>query len=451
MRARQPETHPDPDLLAAFAEQRLPDRERLPLLTHLSSCSACRDVLALAAEPMKSAADKAKDTAAIQKAPWLTWPVLRWGTAAACVLIVGTAVLLHRNENAKVVSLSQVEAPSRFEASSSEAAVHPLPEASVPANEKDVEKLAPNISRGKANKAVVREESKVPFSVPQRGESVVSGRRDLRDAFSYSTQAATGSMAAKESRSNGALAKVTPGAAPAGGGGSTGMQMVSSSPAAPVPAPLQAPGKKDLQNVPAIARSENGSMAHASEPVEVQSQLVDAPGSADADKEVEILGRAKPSSATASNALAIAPSDQLDRMQQGPPSTPEAISKTKRDRAKFVHSESTRWNLSSDGQLQRSIDSGKTWQPFAAPAGAAFRALSFNGPDIWVGGATGLLYHSVDAGTHWDLVKPSINGVSLSADIAAIAFTDPQHGKITTSNGETWSTADGGQSWNQSH
>src|ERR1700745_393486 len=97
MRAPQPEIHPDADLLAAFAEQALPDRERRPLLAHLSICSACRDVLALAAVPAKSPGFTAKDTGGVQKAPWFTWSVLRWGAAAACLVVVGTAVLLHRN------------------------------------------------------------------------------------------------------------------------------------------------------------------------------------------------------------------------------------------------------------------------------------------------------------------------------------------------------------------
>lgn len=230
----------------------------------------------------------------------------------------------------------------------------------------------------------------------------------------------------------------------------------------PVPAPakpLQTPSNKEMQSLPLNGRAYNQYAQFstgAAAPVEaqaqspqVQAQLVDAPASADSDKKVEILGRAKAPPASTSNALAVAPTDQLDRLQTYSPPTPEAAAQAKR--RVFSHSESTRWNLSSDGQLQRSIDSGKTWQPVAAPPGAAFRALSYNGPDIWVGGAAGLLYHSPDAGTRWDLVKPYANGSSLSADIAAIAFTDPQHGKITTTNGETWTTADGGQSWNESH
>jgi photosystem II stability/assembly factor-like uncharacterized protein len=37
--------------------------------------------------------------------------------------------------------------------------------------------------------------------------------------------------------------------------------------------------------------------------------------------------------------------------------------------------------------------------------------------------------------------------VRLTADIAAIEFTDLRHGKVTTANGEVWLTGDGGQTW----
>jgi photosystem II stability/assembly factor-like uncharacterized protein len=66
-----------------------------------------------------------------------------------------------------------------------------------------------------------------------------------------------------------------------------------------------------------------------------------------------------------------------------------------------------------------------------------------------VGGAAGLLYHSADSGDHWTQVKPATNGSNLTADIAAIEFTDTRQGKITTANGEIWLTRDGGKSWSK--
>jgi photosystem II stability/assembly factor-like uncharacterized protein len=95
-----------------------------------------------------------------------------------------------------------------------------------------------------------------------------------------------------------------------------------------------------------------------------------------------------------------------------------------------------RWTVSPDGALQRSFDSGKTWQTIPVAGTAVFRALSANQADIWAGGAAGALYHSSDAGEHWTQIKPVANGLPLTA-ILSVQFSDPQHGTLTTADHET--------------
>ena len=106
-----------------------------------------------------------------------------------------------------------------------------------------------------------------------------------------------------------------------------------------------------------------------------------------------------------------------------------------------------RWTLSTDGSLQRSFDSGRTWETIPVDPQASFRALAANGMEIWVGGTQGVLYHSSDAGAHWNRVQPLVNGEALSADIIGVQFTDAMHGTLTTAAKETWTTEDAGQSW----
>jgi hypothetical protein len=106
-----------------------------------------------------------------------------------------------------------------------------------------------------------------------------------------------------------------------------------------------------------------------------------------------------------------------------------------------------RWTLTSDGTLQRSLDFGRTWQTVPVASQASFRALAASGKDIWVGGAKGALYHSMDAGQNWTQVQPLIAGQTLTDDIIGVEFPDPLHGKLTTASKEIWTTEDSGQSW----
>ena len=78
-------THPDADVLAAFAEKSLSDRERAPVLAHLAICADCREVVAVATlaelEPVSANVVQGEETAPGRS--WFRWPVLRWGAAAA--------------------------------------------------------------------------------------------------------------------------------------------------------------------------------------------------------------------------------------------------------------------------------------------------------------------------------------------------------------------------------
>jgi hypothetical protein len=138
------------------------------------------------------------------------------------------------------------------------------------------------------------------------------------------------------------------------------------------------------------------------------------------------------------------------------------------------------WTISSTGALRRSVDQGKTWQDVTVnanaisvtsasvavaaqasgakakrtekdlkqqPATPTFRTVAAAGAEVWVGGSSGALYHSADAGNHWTRVVPAVAGTTLTGDITSVEFPDPQHGKISTSAPEVWATGDGGQTW----
>src|SRR5258708_53975 len=70
-------SHPDADLLTAFVERALPDRERGTVLTHLAACAPCREIVALA-QPAEI------DTSTVLATnPSRSLFLLRWGALAA--------------------------------------------------------------------------------------------------------------------------------------------------------------------------------------------------------------------------------------------------------------------------------------------------------------------------------------------------------------------------------
>jgi photosystem II stability/assembly factor-like uncharacterized protein len=131
--------------------------------------------------------------------------------------------------------------------------------------------------------------------------------------------------------------------------------------------------------------------------------------------------------------------------------------------------------------LQRSFDAGKTWEDVNVagalfggklkqqnaykkeyaenktekkqkpqPAGVVvFRAVAAMNAEVWAGGSEAVLIHSSDFGGHWIRVFPAEAGVVLTGDVVGVEFGDPQSGKVATSAGEIWTTADAGQSWHK--
>jgi hypothetical protein len=444
LKAGQSGDHPDPNLLAAFAEQALPDRERAPILLHLARCANCRDVLALAIAPVESATDALDTTTRIRV---FRWSILRWGAVAACVAIVGSAVLMKRDSMMRMQS-------SKIVAMRSEVAVADQERQSVP--EPSPAPLPPLHDQVSANGA--HEQAFVNNDVgleATKKTKAAAKTNAVQAAPPTSLMLAPGLSASRGSARGSAGfaggATTFHGSVGAAAGGAAAAYAFRSNPGAPAkPAPPRAEDK----NLPTLGRN----VTDLTLPPQSQAQAIDIPADTATAEKQETPGRAKsavtPAAAPSPPPSASGPQlfDRFTPQSSETVTTNRAAAKeeaasSNRERMMQTYAPVSRWTISSDGQLEHSIDSGKTWQPVAVADNATFRALSANGPDLWVGGASGLLYHSADAGGHWTRVKPAAGGTNLTADIAAIEFTDARQGKITASNGEIWLTDDAGQSW----
>ena len=163
----------------------------------------------------------------------------------------------------------------------------------------------------------------------------------------------------------------------------------------------------------------------------------------------QVGGRDAPKSANESveiSGSAPAPAEKQSPAELDPKKAVPALSARRADAAS-VPAQSAQWMISAQGSLQRSYDSGKTWQTVPVQPGAWFRAFSTAGTEVWVAGNAGSLYHSPDSGRNWVEVQPTAAGRKLQADIISVNFSDPLNGALTTENGEVWTTSDGGKSW----
>jgi hypothetical protein len=413
--------HPDPDLLAAFAEKSLSERERVQVLQHLGQCTDCRNVVSLAMPEIV-----APSTISVQSR-WLSGPVLRWGALAACALVVTAAVTLRHERRQSVEPVVAEKAP-----------------ASAPSPAVTLESRASNQPAQKLAAKIVPPS---PFQSDRDFETAGKLAKQRADAGVRSAAGAAGiggleaGRLESHQRENNQLLAETRGAnqltndrlAKADALKSEDKPLASAMGqlAAPVPsAPAEPKSKRAEIEEQAKERNENlGGAAKASSEVvtvEAQSTSVETAQATPARTKDESDKKAQKAGTAGLKELPLAGRNVDNRRSnRAMPS----------------------WTLSADGALQRSFDSGKNWQTIPVASRVVFRALAANDSDIWVGGPGGALYHSSDAGQDWTQIKPVADGKPLTGNITRIEFTDAQHGKLITDSHEIWITDDTGASW----
>ncbi len=452
--------HPDADLLTAFTEQSLAGAERAVVLEHLARCGDCRDIVALslpAAEPVATAVKTSSGG-------WFAWPVLRWGFVTAGVIAIATlGVVRYQRRPATAASQSI----SHFEVAANEANKPPLAAPSAAGAAKKADKIqspsAPAFADATdAKNAIVYDtaptlhaEAKAAVVVPQVSQGTFgrSGGLTVGGPVTHGPK-----MAEQWQQQRAAQQAQTPTAPSrfakqqAAGDLTRNMRVPAVSETVAVEARAAELDTQQKQDEPQIGERETTSEA---------KDKAAAPPAA-GDYALARVGKAKPAESSPS---------------VSGPSTPAPYQAT--ERAMFVLSPPvSRWTITSTGGLQRSVDQGNSWQDVNVianlPASTSieisahtsrvnadkkklkeekkdrtrtvtFRAVSANGPDVWAGGSA--LYHSMDSGSHWNRVVPASAGAIITGEIVSLEFPDVQHGKVSTSTAEVWTTSDSGQTW----
>lgn len=412
-RAASGPSHPDADLLTAFAEQTLLPGERQRVLEHLAACEDCREmaVLALPAEAAPSTSGAAESGAIQTRLPgkpvehWLSafaWPSLRWAALAAGVIVAGSVLLLHSNKQAVVVVDSSLPA-----------AVAPSPTVAIQKAKPPMDQVSTLTSRDSAKSMAKSSLSKkaksnqVVTAPVQTGSGMLLADNkivgDRKDSFRANNVPSAGSLELDS---------------PIPRTMNETVEVSSADVAVDVSAAPTTTGNLMARNeAPAVVRTKPA-------PPEIAAQQATAEASGANETKAD---RAAGSSRAASMGSAYA----LKKAIAAPDA---ALTPTFKLRI-------------TEGLLQRSVDEGVNWQ-VGLRADRPLLCYAAVGLEVWAGGEAGALFHSTDGGVTWAQVQPAIKGQPLNATVVGIKVQPPQV-VLTTSNNETWSTIDGGQTWDK--
>jgi hypothetical protein len=450
--------HPDADVLTAFAERSLPDLERAVVFEHLARCGDCRDIVALAVpaiEPVEPAVSPSPSG-------WLTWPVLRWGfVAAGVVAIAWFGVRQYQRGSQPATVASQQTAPLEVAANEPKKAVAQF--------------VAPAPA-----------EKKSKFQSPAAGPAFTDSVETTK-AVGAKAEGANAVINEKEKKNVSQFDTLAALPRPRSSAGAVGGPIVANqwqqqnaiqnqAPASVLPAP------DEKRGVAAPAAPKMQVPSTNSEVIEVESSVpqVNPLGrNAEALKIQDLPAAEQPTGED--YGLAHVDKAKPVMTTQAAKSAPAAPKTVIAGAVLASHALIPLWIITSTGGLQRSFDQGSTWQDVDVNSNAGsfhgavdleavakssrtqekdadktlrretaqvtFRAVAAAGGEVWAGGSAGALYHSVDAGNHWTSVVPATAGTILTGDILSVEFPDPQHGKVSTSTAEVWTTSDDGQTW----
>ncbi len=394
------ESHPDADLLTAFAEQALSTTEREGVLEHLARCGDGRELIALAlpavdtvATPVEAEAERAGATP--QRKLTFGWPSLRWAALAAGVVAAAAVFLLHPGK------LNQTTQPPVNSQVATNAQPIPGPQIA----------SAPLASPAMNQSAI----SAKPAAAPLKSELRLSKKLKAGEVAAPSLQPGSGILLA-ESKIAGNRQDLKE--------------------ADKLSAPSSAGAQAFNYNAPNIPRS--------SEAVEViaESSAVQAEVSSDVAQNAQNITKAKPASqpeASQSQNAFVATGAEASVQARNVMSMAKLAAPTS------PRMRNVTWTIAA-GVLQQSLDSGQSWQT-AVHADHPLLCYASHDQDVWTGGQAGTLFHSADSGVTWLPVQPSIKAQPLTSDIIHIDVHASAELVISTSNNEIWSSADNGKTW----
>ncbi len=376
-------THPDADVLTAFSEDALMPKERQQVMEHLAACSECREVVFLA-QPEAAT----QTVLAPVKSRRFAW--MAWASAAAVVVVVGSAVLIQREQ------VQKVEPPA-----------------------------AANVSKA----------PETDLKKPQQSEQIAKGQTQDRVAAPTRSVAVTPQETLMGKDRHDELAKVVPGGEAADklkpDTSAESKQTTEKVAAQPI-----ITAQKELPH--SLAARDSANVAQSVQQNAVQGVVAGGPANtanANLTNVYQATNQAAPAAPPAKTARSKAESAQK------PVASTQAFGYALDRQANAVITTRPHWRISELGTLERSLG-GDVWSPVLVKTQGKFHVVSVVGDVVWAGGENGALYVSRDGGNSWFPVK-----LGTKEAIISIHFSDGLHGTVQGDSGTVWKTSDGGATW----
>jgi Putative zinc-finger len=447
LRAALPEqAHPDADLLTAFAEQALSAGEREGVLQHLALCEDCRDVVALALPaaditPPQTADENGVRTTVSQagsRAPRklsLAWPTLRWAALAAGAVVAAAVLLVHPGKlnQATPPSVNQQVATAAPPDSSPKIASS-IPSSSVPSS---------LIATSPTDQSTFLAKSD---ETQPRSELQLSRRLKAGQVVMPSPQAESGRLLADNKKDSGQADRLS------------------------APADRARAFDYDARSSQVANEAVDVSGATAAVSAEPSAENALMAGNETPRKGARAIEKAKPALQEMEG------SEEQKAQAAAVPGPAESLAGNVMSTAKLAspasptQAHNVTWAIAG-GVLQRSVDSGQSWQD-ALHADHPLLCYASRDEDVWAGGQAGTLFHSANSGATWAQVQPSVKTRQLSSDITHIEVGNnevrnnknevrnealrrevrndvrgPGEILLSTRNHEIWTSADGGKTW----
>src|ERR1039457_2685180 len=453
-RAGPEQAHPEADLLTAFAEQALSATERDGVLEHLALCGDCREAIALALPATDIViAPIATETEAVRATPirakskrnFLTafaWPSLRWAALAAGVAVAASVLLMHPGKlnQATLSSVNRPVATTTPPASTPQIAPSPVPASSVPASSIPSSSVASSsIASSPTDESAISVRTSARTNEARRHSEMRPFKKlNAGEAVTPSHQAERGMLLAENKNKPAQADKRS--AAPSAG-----------AVALDAPTSRRATDTVEVSGAAAaveVAPSADDTLMARNETPAIEKAKPALQEPALPEKETKVNGQQNTQAAVVPG---LARPQARTMMSAAKLASPVSQSLAHR----------VTWVITG-GVLQRSPDSGQSWQD-ALRADRPLLCYASHDEDVWAGGLAGTLFHSADGGVTWVQVQPSIKAQQLSSDVTHIDVPGNVRGNVrgdvhrgvrgpaeivlSTSTGEIWSSADGGKTW----